>query len=285
MSNTVIGVYDDDASAKRAYTELTAAGIADKNVRTVSPQDMRDGKTRSDYQDNDQSMGEKVSDFFSSMFGSNEEDKVGSRYLEAVRRGATLVIVDADNDKDVDRAESIMTANKSTDIDQRGKQWSEKGWSAYDENSPVYDDDQVRAEREAMGGERTLTETQEELNVGKTRKDAGKVKVFRRVDEENVSESVDLTEKRAKVTRRAVDRPLGAGDMDAFKEGSIEVKEYTEEPVVEKKAHVTGEVDVSAEKETHTETVSDTVRSTTVDVDDSTGRKVDQKRKKADSEA
>ena len=55
---------------------------------------------------------------------------------------------------------------------------------------------------------------------------------------------------------------------DAFQERTIEVEERGEEAVVSKEARVTEEVVVRKEAEQHTETVSDTVRKTEVDVED-----------------
>ena len=112
----------------------------------------------------------------------------------------------------------------------------------------------------------TLTETQEELKVGKTREHSGKVKVFQRVVEDDVEGSVELEEQRATIRRRAVDRPVSDGHT-AFEEGSIEVEQFSEGAVVEKQTRVTGEVDVDTERTSRTETVSDSVRRTEVEVD------------------
>jgi hypothetical protein len=69
------------------------------------------------------------------------------------------------------------------------------------------------------------------------------------------------------VERRRVDRPVEAADLEAFKEGTIELTETTEEPVVRKQARVVEEVIVRKEVEQHTETVRDTVRQTNVEVE------------------
>ena len=95
----------------------------------------------------------------------------------------------------------------------------------------------------------------------------GRVKVFQRVVENDVEGSVELEEQRANVRRRAVDRPVEAGDVNAFEEAVVEIDEFSEEPVVEKRTRVTGEVDVDTERTSRTETVSDTVRRTEVDVE------------------
>ena len=113
----------------------------------------------------------------------------------------------------------------------------------------------------------TLTEKQEELKVGKRRGAGGRVKVFQRVVEDEVSEDIELEKQRAVVRRRAVDRPVAASDEGAFEEGAVEVEQFSEEAVVEKQTRVTGEVDVGVDRSSTTKTVSDTVRRTEVEVD------------------
>jgi hypothetical protein len=64
-----------------------------------------------------------------------------------------------------------------------------------------------------------------------------------------------------------VDRSATEPDLAAFKEGTIEVTETHEEPVVAKQARVVEEVVVEKDVQEHTETVRDTVRRTDVDVE------------------
>lgn len=107
---------------------------------------------------------------------------------------------------------------------------------------------------------------QEELQVGKRTLDRGGVRVVQRVSEQPVREVVRLREEHAMVDRRAVDRPATAADLDTFKEGTIEVREMTEEPVVAKTARVVEEVRVGKEVREREETVEDRVRRKDVDV-------------------
>ena len=86
-----------------------------------------------------------------------------------------------------------------------------------------------------------------------------------------MQEQVALREERVSVERRPVDRPIAAGD-DAFRERTIEATETAEEAVVAKEARVTEEVVVRKQSEERTQTVSDTVRRTEVEVEDERGR-------------
>ena len=265
MNNTIIGVYDDRQDAALANATLQKQGIAQSQIRMVRPEDMQAGRTRSDYQDEDLTFGEQISAFFSSLFGGDDEEVLGPRYLEAVRRGSTLVVVDVDEEKEVQVVERVMSEHRTVDIDQRDASWRKQGWSNYDENAPVYNEDEIKADRAAESA--TLTETQEELKVGKRRENDGRVKVFKRVSEDKVEDSVELESQRAVVRRRSVDRPATAADGKAFEEGAVEVKQFSEEAVAEKTTRVTGEVDVGIDRTKKTETVSDTVRSTEVEVE------------------
>jgi uncharacterized protein (TIGR02271 family) len=115
-------------------------------------------------------------------------------------------------------------------------------------------------------GEESVPVVEEELRVGKRDRSHGRVRVRSYVREQPVSEDVTLSEERVNVERRPVDRPLGAGE-DAFRERSIEAEEHSEEAVVSKDARVVEEVAINKEHDTHTETVSDTVRKTDVEVE------------------
>jgi uncharacterized protein (TIGR02271 family) len=81
---------------------------------------------------------------------------------------------------------------------------------------------------------------------------------------------VHLREERVHVERRPVDQPAdsAAGAAEPFRERTIEVAATAEEAVVSKEARVKEEVVVGKDAEERTETVSDTVRRTEVEVED-----------------
>jgi uncharacterized protein (TIGR02271 family) len=108
---------------------------------------------------------------------------------------------------------------------------------------------------------------QEDLKVGKREVQRGGVRVFSRVVETPVNESVNLREEHVSVERHAVDRPLSAGDRTAFKEQSIEMREKSEEAVVQKSARVVEEVVVGKQTTQRQEKIKDSVRHTEVQVE------------------
>jgi uncharacterized protein (TIGR02271 family) len=107
---------------------------------------------------------------------------------------------------------------------------------------------------------------QEELRVGKRVVERGGVRVFSRIVETPVNESVNLREEHVSVERRPVDQPLSTADAAAFKDQTIELRETAEEAVVQKAARVVEEVVVGKEVTQREQQISDTVRHTEVDV-------------------
>ncbi len=106
---------------------------------------------------------------------------------------------------------------------------------------------------------------EEDMVVGKREVERGGVRVFSRMVEEPVSAEVNLREEHAVIERRTVDRPVTDADLRTGQ--VIELRETAEEAVVGKTARVVEEVLVGKQATEHTETVSDTVRHTEVEVE------------------
>jgi uncharacterized protein (TIGR02271 family) len=108
---------------------------------------------------------------------------------------------------------------------------------------------------------------QEQLKVGKREVQRGGVRVYSRVVETPVNESVGLREEHVNVERRPVNEPISGADSTAFKEQSIEMRETAEEAVVEKSARVVEEVMINKEVTQREQQIHDTVRHTEVEVE------------------
>jgi uncharacterized protein (TIGR02271 family) len=123
---------------------------------------------------------------------------------------------------------------------------------------------------DTSGRDEVIPIVEEELNVGKREVGHGRVRIQSRVVERPVEEQVNLREERVHVERRPVSGTAQAGSLgsDAFQERTIEVEERSQEAVVSKEARVTEELVIRKDVEERTETVSDTVRRTEVEVDD-----------------
>lgn len=116
-------------------------------------------------------------------------------------------------------------------------------------------------------GDVMLPVIEERITVGKRQVERGGVRVQQHVTERPVEETVSLREEHVHVERRPVNQPVDATNMEAFKEGVIEVTEMAEEAVVNKQARVVEEVVVSKEVTEHQETIRGTERRTDVEVE------------------
>jgi uncharacterized membrane protein/stress response protein YsnF len=118
-----------------------------------------------------------------------------------------------------------------------------------------------------QGGEMSVPIVEEQVNVGKREVEGGGVRVTTGVEERPVEEQVNLRDETVRVERRPVDRPASEADFGAVREGTVEVRERREEPVVEKQARVVEEVAINKQADERTETIRDTARRTDVDVE------------------
>jgi len=226
-----------------------------------------------------------ISGFFKRLFGE-DDDEQWSDYEDAVNRGNCIVTVDRVPEDRVDGVEDIMQRHGAVDLEERAERSGSARLGTMDTSSGaalttpssgtttasgLSDEASMRPEstNSSMGNEGTrIPVVEEQLKVGKRAIQRGGVRIFSRVTETPVEESVRLREEHARVERRTVDRPATEGDMAAFKEGSIEVRETAEEPVVSKEARVVEEIQIGKETTEREETVRDTVRRTNVEVED-----------------
>ncbi|HEY9402102.1 MAG TPA: YsnF/AvaK domain-containing protein [Pyrinomonadaceae bacterium] len=216
--------------------------------------------------------------------GVSEDD--ANYYAEGVRRGGTLISVDA-SDEQAERAVAIMKQHGAVEIDKRAAQWRDEGWSGFDSNATetAYnafagsrdmkaDSSEMTAEHQrpiadarAAQGQVAVPVVEEQLQVGKREVERGGVRVQTHVTEQPVSEDVELREEHVNVERRPVDYTFHGTESEAFKESLVEIREAYEELVVNKKARVVEEVVVNKDVEQRTETVHETLRRTDVNVE------------------
>jgi len=293
--DTVVGVYDNFSDAESVVQALITAGFERSRVQ-LNPDRDDIGTTATDsgtsVSDTRSSGG--ISGFFHSLFGGDDTSQHRDVYAESVRRGSYVLTVDVNSEEEQDRAADIMNRFNPVDVDERSSHWKQQGWSGFDANAPRYSRDEIDRERATYAqtrgtsgmtsdiadttkvnttartdntGSSRIPVIEEELQVGKREVQRGGVRVFQRVRETPVHESVQLREEHVRVERHAVDKPATEADLAAFKEGSIELRETAEEAVVSKTARVVEEVVVGKEVSQRTENINDTVRRTDVEVE------------------
>lgn len=271
---TVVGVFDSAADAQMAREQLVNAGFGPSSVSVQSHPDEADtgiSDSRTARGHDDGGFMSSVSNFFSDLFGGDNDDT--GHYSEAVRRGGSVVTVSVEDNDRVDEARAALAAAGAVNIDKRADEWRQQGYAGFDPAAQPFKSDEVQAERG-----RVIPVVREELEVGKREVDLGVVRVYARTESRPVNETIELREQHAEIDRRPVDRPATEADLNAFKDATIEVRETAERAVVNKSARVVEEVTVGTQSASKTETISDNVRNTVVEVDRDTAGNAMQER-------
>ena len=274
MATTLVGIFDDYASAQRAVQQLAQTGIKQGDISIARNEPAGKGYTTyggansTDYTTGT-SIGTDIANFFDGIFGTDINDDERGVYSESIRRGSTIVVVNTDDDM-TERAAAILNDAGAVDVDRRHAQYRASGYKQFDRKAPLYDEQQARAEHQtyANQGEVALPVIEEQLNVGKRVVQRGGVRVHTRVMEKPVEASVKLREENVTVDRRPADRAATEADLAAIKEGDFTVTTKAEVPVVSKEAHVVEEVVVGKNVTAHEETIRDSVRRSDVEVEE-----------------
>lgn len=261
-ARTLSAMFDTRAEAERAIAALEAEGIYGASL------------TGGDDFAADRDPAEKSRGFFESLSDFFFPDDDRRTYAEGLARGGFLVTLANLPPEHYDRATEILDDEGAIDLGARETEWRTEGWAGPDE---AYDTSlgdtgtatPAAAEQPYLEGDLNrdgrIDVVEERLILSKRETDTGRVRVRSYVREVPVEEEVELRSQRVNVERRAVDR---AADGDAFRDQTIEAREYTEEPVVQKEARVVEEIDISSEEDRRRETVRDSVRKTEVEIDD-----------------
>jgi len=77
-------------------------------------------------------------------------------YAEGVRRGDVLVTVRTDNSR-TDAVCDILDAHNAVDVDDRVRNWKDRGWDGYRDDAQPYDPDELKRERGYYNTTGTLT--------------------------------------------------------------------------------------------------------------------------------
>lgn len=303
MTRTVVGVFDRPETVEGAERALHAAGFGDSQIHiTERPTGDTVGATP-----NDEGMLSGVRSFFADIFGDNDSDRDASQYAQAMRMGWTVVKVEADEDQvsaaalaleqagaiDIDaKAEEWRADGWNEGLGTPGAVHADAAGGAVAGGTVDYpsgvasvgtggtlgtelgDDTLERDDRLdrtsatlRAGTDQVIPVVKESLQVGKREVTTGGVRVYSRIVETPVNESVQLRTEHAEVHRRPVDRPVTSADLDALGDRTIEVVETAERAVVSKQARVVEEVSIGKSVDSHTEQISETLRSTEVEVE------------------
>jgi len=174
MGKIVTRLYDSFERAEQAVLELERAGIAQGDISLVSHQsgvkdapasvrELRD-MTASEASGTGVAAGATLGGLLGAAAGrvvggsaggivgaltnagvSEEEADV---YAEGVRRGGTLVSVNVSDEQAVS-VEAVLDRFEHVELGRRREAYRSTGWTHFDEQAPVYSDDEAAAERES----------------------------------------------------------------------------------------------------------------------------------------
>lgn len=260
QQSTIIAIFSDASTAQAAARDLVSIGISRENMYLESGRsDLQSSTSGTTTTQTDEGLGTSmpahhggVGGWFKSLFGGEEED-TGQRYQEAVGRGNVILSVEAREDQ-YDQIADVLERHNPIDIDESTKTTAATGSARTGANT-------------ATNAGSAIPVVEEELQVGKRRVLRGGVRVYSRVVERPVEESINLTEDHVRVDRRPADRPATEADFRSGTGGAIEMQEFAEEAVVGKTARVVEEVRIGKETTQRTENIRDSVRRTEVDVE------------------
>jgi uncharacterized protein (TIGR02271 family) len=239
MSQTVIGIFKHADQAQEAKTYLLANGFESSNVDLSSGNNNLSGTTSAE----DEGTGNRISGFFKNLF---DDDDDSSSHIQAASTGTT-VTVHTTSEQESQQAAQILDNFGALDVNEAaGRQ-------------------QTTSTGNVTG---SISVIEENLQVGKKEVETGGVRLRSRIVERPVEETIRLREEHVNIERTPVDRIATEADFAAFQEGTIEVKEHAEIPVVAKEARVVEEISLDKQVSEREEIISDTVRHTEVDTED-----------------
>jgi uncharacterized protein (TIGR02271 family) len=230
---TVIGLFNDQNEAKRAYTALVSEGYAQADLDILTNDD-RDDEPK-----------------LANMHEWVPKPDIDI-YLEGVAQGGTIITANV-ADSAVTRAAGIMSGYNMVNIKQRATelQKTRKDLKLSD----------------AAKDTNVLEVIEEELHVGKEDVERGRMRIYNVMSEHEVHQDVSLRDETIRVQRHPVNRPVEI-DPDLFKPRSYEMVEVDEIATVGKTAHVIEEVSLGKDVAEKVQTIKVTLRRQDVQIEE-----------------
>lgn len=211
---TVIAAFSDRAAADQAIRELSSLNVQERDIETLEGTD---------------------ANHVPRLLAKNVPQDRAHLYAEVLRRGASVVIIDVD-DNNAQRVATMLDERGSLDLDSAASRWRTAGWQGYREGAQPFDESRAASERLDLERE-SFVVIEEEVTVGTAEAEGEAVRVRAFVTEHPVEQTVELREERLEVKREAADEPI-APELATFTEEEYVVTATSEVPVVEKQARV-----------------------------------------------
>ena len=239
----IVAVYDRAEKAREAARALASSGFVSSDISVLNSGSVSD-KDASD------------SSVWQRLFGRSVPDEETAAYRRTINSGGAVLTLRTP-DREVDRAMKILNVHGPTNFEDRsGSTLTSTRMSA---TAPT-------ETRELDAAEEVLRLAEEQIDIGKQQVATGKSRIRRFLTEQPVEQQITLHEEHYEVSRREVNDPQLAKDID-WKDRTIEVVETSEQPVVTKTARIAEEVVIRRRGSDHVETIRDTVRRQQLEVE------------------
>jgi hypothetical protein len=158
----VISAFDDHENARRAVDRLVQAGFPRAHIARGGESDLFTstaapltwpGHDRG-HPHEEQGVLSSIGHALASVFGMDTPDEETRAYLEAIRRGHSVVVVEWTDDAGVQRARQIMREAGAIDINERARQWH-ASWSGDRRVAPPLREDEYLAQQDRERGRTT----------------------------------------------------------------------------------------------------------------------------------
>ena len=195
MNSVLVGMFDSQTAASQAKAKLMSAGFSANAVTMTGGSESTSSTPASTASTSSDEQEGPIGRFFDRLFGGgsqgdDELDRANytNTYKEAFKRGSYGVSVTTTSETEMDKAEQVLNECGAVDIDEQANSWRKEGWTgaALGGTSAISG---ATTNLEA-GATRKLQEVEEELKVGKRAVAKGGVRIFSRMTEVPVSETV-----------------------------------------------------------------------------------------------
>lgn len=246
MSQTVIGFFDDSNAAQSAIDQLISVGFTRDQI------DLSKGtETENISHKGDGDNG--ITRFFKSLIGDNDED---TRHTKIRSSGSTIVTVHAQSGDEAQIAADLLEDYGAIDVDERDAE------STYTNGLNRKADADHQMDREA-----SIPGMGHEYRTGNTTEGSSDLNTRNQYAEQPREESAQFREENVRREQNPMDSVASEKDLQSFREGTIELSERKEIPVVNKEARIVEEIRLQKETNVRDETIHENLRETRVDID------------------
>ncbi|WWO95360.1 MAG: YsnF/AvaK domain-containing protein [Candidatus Dasytiphilus stammeri] len=262
-SEKIVTLFDNAKHAEEAKNNLLKAGFSTYDISLIDNNQLKSAKILSHQHD-----------IWQRLFGNSLTEEESKVYAKAVKTGGVILSLRTNEEEDTARAMAIlndhqcienMSANTSSCMKNNNQstkkykdlqlkdaecQFSEPN---YDQSMSTTTDD-------------ILPLAEEQLEIGKKIVKEGFTRVRRFVTKKDVEIEVPLHEEHAAIFRRSINKNQCPDQLD-WSDSVVEITETSEQPVINKTAHIVEEIIVRKEGKDRIQKIHDTVRKQEVKIE------------------